>query len=121
MGHYCRICGSTKPNEKFSGKGHRNHICKQCAKRPKKEVEEIDQLEEIYSFLNQSRISTKNIRRLQKLSVSENGEIVKLANIVREVALVAPYKKRRLKTLAREKRDLLEQLEETGLINAHHY
>ncbi|WP_262393179.1 hypothetical protein [Sporolactobacillus inulinus] len=32
MGHYCRICGRTRPNEKFSGKGHRNHICKDCSR-----------------------------------------------------------------------------------------
>jgi ribosome-binding protein aMBF1 (putative translation factor) len=30
MGHYCRICGRTRANEKFSGKGHKNHVCKDC-------------------------------------------------------------------------------------------
>jgi len=34
MGHYCKVCGRTRPNEKFSGKGHRNHICKECASIP---------------------------------------------------------------------------------------
>lgn len=29
-GHYCKACGRTVPNEKFSGKGHRQHICKDC-------------------------------------------------------------------------------------------
>lgn len=29
-GHYCRICGEYKANEKFSGKGHARHICKSC-------------------------------------------------------------------------------------------
>ncbi|SFG78874.1 hypothetical protein SAMN02982927_02769 [Sporolactobacillus nakayamae] len=33
MGHYCRICGRTRPNEKFSGKGHRKHICKECSRK----------------------------------------------------------------------------------------
>ena len=28
--HYCRICGEYKANEKFSGKGHAQHICKTC-------------------------------------------------------------------------------------------
>ncbi|SFG79600.1 hypothetical protein SAMN02982927_02803 [Sporolactobacillus nakayamae] len=36
MGHYCRICGRTRANEKFSGKGHRNHICKDCSRRKAK-------------------------------------------------------------------------------------
>lgn len=30
QGHYCRICGEYKANEKFSGKGHAQHICKTC-------------------------------------------------------------------------------------------
>lgn len=30
QGHYCRICGEYKANEKFSGKGHTQHICKTC-------------------------------------------------------------------------------------------
>ncbi len=31
MGHYCRICERTRANEKFSGKGHKNHVCKDCS------------------------------------------------------------------------------------------
>lgn len=30
QGYYCRICGSYRANEKFSGKGHQQHICKDC-------------------------------------------------------------------------------------------
>ena len=29
-GHYCRICSRHRANEKFSGKGHAKHICKDC-------------------------------------------------------------------------------------------
>jgi len=38
-GHYCRICGQRKANEKFSGRGHAAHICKACAKRGNKPPE----------------------------------------------------------------------------------
>lgn len=31
-GHYCKGCGDFLPNEKFSGKGHREHLCKECKK-----------------------------------------------------------------------------------------
>lgn len=31
QGHYCKVCGQRKANEKFSGKGHASHICKACA------------------------------------------------------------------------------------------
>ena len=33
-GHYCKVCGEYKANEKFSGKGHAAHICKICAALP---------------------------------------------------------------------------------------
>jgi len=35
QGHYCRICGRHRANEKFSGKGHAQHICKDCDKEEK--------------------------------------------------------------------------------------
>lgn len=46
MGHYCRICGRTRANEKFSGKGHKRHVCKDCSgKSGKKAAEsEIEEL-----------------------------------------------------------------------------
>lgn len=33
-GHFCYVCGEHKANEKFSGRGHANHICKQCQALP---------------------------------------------------------------------------------------
>ena len=121
MGHYCRICGRVRPNEKFSGKGHRIHVCKECSRMPKEKREIIEQEIEIYNYLKQSHISKKNIARLKTLASTNNSRISELAQIVLEVAEIKPYKKRRLKVLARERRDLLYKLEETGLIDAHHY
>jgi hypothetical protein len=60
-----------------------------------------EQEDEIFGFLKRSHISEKNIARLKVLVSSENPRIAELANIVLEVALVKPYKNRRLKTLAR--------------------
>src|SRR5690554_3207161 len=31
-GHFCKGCGRFLPNEKFSGRGHRQHLCKECKK-----------------------------------------------------------------------------------------
>ncbi|WP_062105436.1 hypothetical protein [Bacillus niameyensis] len=31
-GHFCNGCGYFLPNEKFSGRGHREHLCKECKK-----------------------------------------------------------------------------------------
>ena len=35
-GHYCKICGEYKSKESFSGKGHAQHICKECMGEIKK-------------------------------------------------------------------------------------
>ena len=41
-GHYCKVCGEYKANEKFSGKGHAAHICKTCAALPpERQAEEM--------------------------------------------------------------------------------
>jgi hypothetical protein len=120
-GHHCRICGCRKPNEAFSGNGHKIHVCKACSRAPAVERNSIEQKDEIFNFLKQSHISQKNVSRLEQLRRSEDEEVLVLAGIVLEVAKVTPYKKRRLKVLARERRDLLEQLDETGLILAHHW
>ena len=41
-GHYCKVCGAYKANEKFSGRGHTAHICKACAALPpEKQAEEM--------------------------------------------------------------------------------
>ena len=119
-GHYCRICGRRRPNEKFSGKGHRHHICKDCSRKPKAEIDQIDNEIEIFKYLQQSNISKKNINRLSELATSEDDKIAEWAGIVLEVAKVKPHQKRRLKFLAKERRDLLKKLDETGLIWAHH-
>ena len=119
-GHYCRICGSIKPHEAYSGKGHKTHICKSCSCLPKSERDEADHENEIFGFLGQTNISARNISRLRELTESGNERISYLARVVLEVAEVKPGKQRRLKELARKRPDLLAKLNETGLIVAHH-
>lgn len=34
-GHYCIRCSQYRTNEKFSGKGHKQHICKNCKRKGK--------------------------------------------------------------------------------------
>jgi len=95
------------------------HVCKQCARLPKEEREEIERTEEIFNYLRQSHISDKNVSRLRKLAVSPNERVAELAGVVLQVAEIKPYKKRRLKELARKNWDLLHKLDETGLILTH--
>lgn len=37
-GHYCWSCNRTRANEKFSGSGHAQHLCKDCARLGNKEL-----------------------------------------------------------------------------------
>jgi len=87
---------------------------------PKSNRDAIEQEEEIFNYLKQSHISAKNTARLRQLAASPDPRIAELAATVIEVAEVKPFKKRRLQVLARERRDLLDALERTGLIAAHH-
>jgi len=87
---------------------------------PKPNRDAIEQEEEIFNYLKQSHISATNTARLRTLAASEAPRLAELAAVVIEVAEVKPFKKRRLQVLARERRDLLDALERTGLIAAHH-
>ena len=119
MGHYCRICGRQRPNEQFSGKGHRIHVCKRCQVKPKSERQAIENVDEIFGFMRQSHISEKNVARLEQMVKSENPHVASLAVIVLRVARVKPYKTRRLKFLAHRHPELLQELEDTGLVLCH--
>ncbi len=118
MGHYCRICGRERPNEKFSGKGHRTHVCKDCKRLPAEERRFSEDQEEILDFLDQSNISPKNIERLEVLACSPNPKVAETADMVLQIAKVAPRKGKRLRILARDRNDLLVQLEEMDLIDS---
>ena len=59
-GHFCKVCGEHKANERFSCKGHAAHICKTCADLPVAERNErmtIRKIEEMaFRHLNENEI-----------------------------------------------------------------
>ena len=59
-GHYCKVCGEHKANEKFSGRGHNAHICKKCSTMPVAERNEEMTLRKIegmaFRYLSESEI-----------------------------------------------------------------
>jgi ribosome-binding protein aMBF1 (putative translation factor) len=118
MGHYCRICGRERPNEQFSGKGHKIHVCKGCKARPKSERQAIEDKHDIFAFLEQSHISEKNVAQLERMAKSDSPPVANLAAIVLDVARVKPHKTRRLKFLAQKHPELPGKLRDTGLILA---
>jgi len=109
VGHFCRICGRTRANEQFSGRGHRDHVCRDCQRTPREKRDCIERLDEVRGFLDQSNLSARNIGRLKTLVSHTDSEVQSLASLVLDVALVHPYKRRRWRHLATHHRDLLHR------------
>src|SRR5580704_9815180 len=106
MPYYCRIRGRGRANEKFSGRGRRDRICKDCQRLPRDQRDHIERLDELYGSLEQSNISPKNIARLEILAQHASSEVKDLALFVLEVARVKPHKRRRWKFLAQNHSEL---------------
>ena len=64
-GHYCKVCGEYKANEKFSGKGHATHICKACAQLPPEEQAERMTLNRLNDWQGQLKKKKKSCLTLQ--------------------------------------------------------
>jgi len=79
---------------------------------PKEERQFMEEQQEICGILSQANISKKNLARLKMLTASPNSEIAAMAKLVLEIGKVHPHKRKRLGFLARERKDLLAQLEE---------
>ncbi len=117
MGYYCRICGRSRPNERFSGRGHRIHVCRDCQKLPKAERRATEAVDEISNFLHeQSHISKKNIARLKELAASQDSDVAQKAAVMLEVARVAPSRRRRFRTIRSSQPQLWRALIRAGLI-----
>jgi hypothetical protein len=83
---------------------------------PREKREAMLHEREILGFLEQSHISPKNLARLGVLGRFENTRIAELARLVLDVGAATPYRRRRTRILARERRDVLNRMEEAGLI-----
>ena len=76
-GHYCKVCGEYKANEKFSGKGHVAHICKVCAKLSPAERAEQMTLNRLSNL--PWRLSKEQIKWLKNRTHDRRPEIRDLA------------------------------------------
>jgi hypothetical protein len=118
MGHFCRFCGRSRPNERFSGGGHRDHVCRDCEKTfPLEERQAMDALGEISGFLHdQPRISPKNVDRLRELSRWKDEDVSDQAAVMLEVARIAPGERGRFQRLRASHPELWRRLIEVGLV-----
>jgi hypothetical protein len=69
-GHYCRICGEWKANEKFSGKGHAAHICRECAALPLSRRNELQRIGRVAAIDAKLRLTKEEWDMLEKYAQS---------------------------------------------------
>ncbi|TWU51556.1 hypothetical protein Poly59_31490 [Rubripirellula reticaptiva] len=111
------LCGRRRPNKQVGGGGRGSRICRQCRRMPKFEQQRLLRLSEIHGFLEQSNISTKNIKRLSILETDAFTEVAELASLVKRIALAKPGRRRRWKWLWRNNRELLQEAVKARLID----
>ncbi len=116
-GHYCWVCQSVLPNEKFSGQAHSNHICKKCSKLSKEELAKISDERFIYDVFFQKNISIENLYRIEKISKKYIGELGEQATVILKVAKLHPLKKKRLGFLYFKHKELFDELVRFGIID----
>ena len=75
-GHYCKICGEYKANEKFSGKGHAAHICKVCSKLSPEKRSELMTIRRLLDLPR--RLSKEQRDWLEKRTHDERAEVREL-------------------------------------------
>ena len=80
-GHYCKICGENKANEKFSGKGHAAHICKACSRLSAAEKAERMTLNRLDNMLSGS-ISKEQKKWLENRLHDHRPEVADAARMV---------------------------------------
>ena len=102
-GHYCKICGEYKANEKFSGKGHAVHICKACSKLSAAEKAEAQTITRLMNF-NMGRLNDSEKKWLENRVHDRRPEVASLAREVYNMHF--PYAERN----ARKKQLLINTL-----------
>lgn len=69
-GHHCKICGERKANEKFSGKGHAKHVCKECDALPQEKKNEMQYINRILGIAGKYPRSKADWELLRKYARS---------------------------------------------------
>lgn len=83
---------------------------------PRDQRERTDRMQELFGFINQSRISNNNRKRLNELLAHNDAEVQKIAQLVIRVAHIAEGKRRRWRRVKQADYPLYLQCVEIGLI-----
>ena len=103
QGHYCKVCGEYKANEKFSGKGHAAHICKACSQLSAVEQAEAMTINRLMNFPI-GRLSVSDRGWLENRLHDQRPEVASLAKEI--YSLHFPFAERN----ARKKRLTINRL-----------
>ena len=80
-GHYCKVCGEYRANEKFSGRGRGSHICKRCMSMPLEERNANEKLQKI-NRMESRKLSASELNWLRRKTKDSD-------EAVREAAAIA--------------------------------
>ena len=99
-GHFCWACGRNRPNERFSGRGHQRHVCKDCSRLGQDELVFLQAVRDIDQTLDwDGLIRRKRRKSFQRFLSDTNPRI-------RAYALEVEARDRRLRE---EFRNMTEQ------------
>lgn len=90
-GHYCKVCGEYKANEKFSGKGYAAHICKACSRLSAEEKAERMTLNRLDNMLG-GNVSREQKKWLENRLHDDRPEVAETARMVYNACF--PYAER---------------------------
>jgi hypothetical protein len=62
-GHFCWACDRRRANEKFSGKGHARHVCRECEQLGKEELAYRQALRNLESLLTWEGVVPRRQRK----------------------------------------------------------
>jgi hypothetical protein len=78
-GHFCWSCGRSRPNESFSGRGHARHVCRECSKLGRDELEYRQAIQNVDRALRSSYLLSRRDRAVLELHEPD------LAGVFREL------------------------------------
>jgi hypothetical protein len=79
-GHFCWCCGRSRPNERFSGRNHARHLCRDCARLPAEELQYRQAERDIERLLHDGvRIPRRKRPQFDRFLAHPNARVRELA------------------------------------------
>jgi len=119
MLHFFWMCGRSLANERFSGRGHRDHVCRECQKLPAAEKVRRRALNHMEGMLEQSRISEKNVSHLRSPASSPAADVAEWAAVLLDIARLHPGRRHRMRRLKRYP-ELWARMYRLGIVEDFH-